>query len=276
MEAYNLDKYFDSIEDKYYDSKLLTEILEDITGKSFTQILSDINSNRISVTEEQIVEYLNNEFEKNDLELKQRIEKRNLERAEKKNDSSKNDSSIFKRINEKEAAQEFVDNLSASRYSFTPYTLKYYRKYTLILSNRLVTLLGIIEKISLKRGEEIEEQLYDLDIILDDKGNISKSDIIRLIVPTIYNFNTLNEKTKEANDLSTYLTFKLTKELIYKKGMNDESELYPSRAIQIRSLHGYDEVGTIPLTEYQKDEMNKSYEKSIKNNSKFLIHLFDE
>lgn len=274
MENYNLDKYFDSNEDKYYDSKILTKILEDITGKSFKQILSDVNSSKISVTEEQIVEYLNNEFEKNDFELKQRIEKRNSEREKRKNDSSQNnfDYENLKRLNEEDAAQEFADNLSASRYSFTPYTLKYYRKYTLILSNKLITLLGIVEKISLKRGEEIEEQLYDLDIILDGEGNISKSDIIRLIVPTIYNFNKLNEKIEKANDLSTYLTKKLTEQLLYKRGMSDESELYPSRAIQIKTLHGYDEVGTIPLTEYQKNEMNESYAKRMKKTADILIN----
>ena len=116
--------------------------------------------------------------------------------------------------------------------------------------------------------------LTELDIVLDENGNVLKSDIVRLITPTIYNINDLNEKLAKANDLSTYLTFKMSKHSLYRDGFS-EGEVYPSQSIQINSLQ-YDYIqGNVRLSENQRKTLEEERSKSLKKSAEFICNLFD-
>lgn len=133
-------------------------------------------------------------------------------------------------------------------------------------------LLNIIEKIGNRDIISIQNLITELDIQLDENGNISKEDIIRLITPTVYNIEKLNEKVAKANDLSTYLTFKMSKNSLHKYGWS-EGEIYPSSSIQIKNLY-YDHVrGNVPLSSNQKSELEQEQRRSMKKLAKMLIDL---
>ena len=159
----------------------------------------------------------------------------------------------------------------ASRYCFEPYTLEYFKKYTTIVRNKIHLLLNLIEKIGHKDSQTIQDVLADLDIVLDENGNILKSDIIRLITPTVDNINDLNAQLSKANDLSTYLTFKISKSSLYKDGFS-EKEIYPSQAIQIKDLYCDDMPGNVKLSERQQQALKEDQGKVMK---KILTLLSD-
>ena len=107
---------------------------------------------------------------------------------------------------------------------------------------------------------------------MDGSGNISKEDIIRLITPTVYNIGELNEKISKANDLSTYLTFKMSKHSLYKDGWS-EGEIYPSSSLQVKNLY-YDHVrGNVSLSSAQRTELEQEQRRSMKKFAKMIIDL---
>ena len=266
MTNLNFESYFEDENNRYYDSKYIIIILEEILGKTLDNIKNDINSSQVMVTKEQITEFLEKKFEEEDPELKRRIEKPKQKRS----------SSLIKltELDIKAASQEFVDGLSATRYYFSPYTLEYFNKYSTIVRNKAISLLNIIEKIGQGESNSIQDLITNLDIKLDANGNILKEDIIRLITPTVYNIDELNEKVTTANNLSTYLTFKMSIDSLYRNGLS-EGEVYPTESIQIKSL-GYDHIqGNIPLSNNQREELKEEQRKSMQQGAKLLLSLFD-
>lgn len=263
---FDYKKYFDLdiSEDKYCDSILIIKILEDIMDKSFLCIKDSVTQCNIFVDDNQIEEYLNKKFEIENLDLKQRIESKEPKRGSSINFDQANLEDI------RNSSQEFIDGLEAQRYAFSPYTLEYFKTYVSILKRKISTLLDLMEKIAYKDSKSIQKLLDDLDIKLDDDGNILKSDIIRLITPTIYNIKDLYEKVSQANDLSTYLTFKMTKHSLYRDDIN-ESEIYPNEALQFKNLLCENSNGCIPLSENQKEEFRKTYRKNMKKTADWLL-----
>ena len=86
--------------------------------------------------------------------------------------------------------------------------------------------------------------------------------------------NDLNEKLAKANDLSTYLTFKMSKHSLYRDGFS-EGEVYPSQSIQINSLQ-YDYIqGNVRLSENQRKTLEEERSKSLKKSAEFICNLFD-
>lgn len=63
MESLNLEPYFESTDNQYYDPKNIITILEDILGNKLDDIRNTINSAQVVVTEEQIAEFLEKKFE---------------------------------------------------------------------------------------------------------------------------------------------------------------------------------------------------------------------
>lgn len=160
--------------------------------------------------------------------------------------------------------------MSAGRYYFEPYTLKYFHIYSTIVRKKANTLLDIIEKIGNRESISINDLLLELDVNLDSNGNISKDDIIRLITPTVYNINELLEKITKANDLSTYLTFKMSKNTLYRDGWS-ESEVYPTESLQIKNLC-YDHIkGNVPLSNNQRVELEEQQRIGMKKISKMML-----
>lgn len=255
MEKYNFSKYFDVESIKHYEPKIIITILEDILGKDLNTIKSDIESSKITIDKNQIVDFLDKTFEKEEPEVKARLE----------NPKTRKKSNNIVECTEQdveESTQRFGDELTAARYGFESFTLDYFHKYSNIVRNKAKKILDIIEKI-VNKDSSIIELLIELDIQLDKNGNISKEDIIRLITPFIHNYNSLVEKINTANNLETYLTFKLSKHSVYRNGCS-EGELYPSTSIQVKNLY-YDYLpGNISLSTNQKNELREKERKSMK------------
>lgn len=264
MESLNFDSYFESADNQYYDSTFVITILENIFGTNFDDIKNTVNSTQVVVTKEHITEFLEKKLEEENSELKKRIESPKSKRSY--NIVKWNDENI------EVSSQKFVDGISAKRYYFEPYTLEYFNKYSNIVRNKALLLLNVIEKIGNRDTVSIQDLITELDIQLDGSGNISKEDIIRLITPTVYNIGELNEKVSKANNLSTYLTFKMSKHSLYKDGWS-EGEIYPSSSLQVKNLD-YDYVrGNVPLSSTQRTELEQEQIRSMKKFAKMLIGL---
>lgn len=263
MQKYNFDKYFATSDTKYYEPKIIITIIEDILGKDINGIKCDVDNLNISVNKQEIEVYLDKMFEEENPELKRKLENLSL-RKRSNNILELTLQSI------KESSQELEDQLSARRYFFEPYTLEYFNRYINIVRIKAKKILSIIEKIVNRNYSDIVDLMVDLDIQLDENGNILRDDIVRLISPFIHNFNELNEKVKNANDLSTYLTFKQTKHSLYRSGCS-EDELYPTTSIQVKNLY-YDYLpGNILLSANQKEELREKERRSMKMLVKDLL-----
>ena len=268
MEKYNLEKYFSNSDTKCYDAKILITIIEDILNKDLNTIKKDINELNIIVDEKQIVNYLNQKFEEEEPEVKKRIENPKPRKKLNNGRISMLDTTIE---DIEESTQAFGDQLTAARYGFDSYTLNYFNKYSNIVRNKARKILNIIEKIANRESNDISNLITELDIQLDENGNITKEDIIRLILPFIHNYNSLVEKVNTANNLETYLTFKLSKHSVYRNGWS-EGELYPTSSIQTKNLY-YDNLkGNIPLSNNQKKVLREEQRKA---NKKFVKSLLD-
>lgn len=253
MENINWNVYFKG-NNKDYDTKYLRIVLESLLDNSIEDIRKNVNNCDIKVTEVQIKEFLNNKLEEENPELKKR-----RETSKKRNWISL---SKCTQLDIDESSQNFIDEIDMVRYTYEPYTLYYYTHYTTILKSKINKLLYVIHGISSNNASQIEEELNNLDInIMDNK--ILKSDIIRLIMPTIYNIETLKSKTNEANNLDTYLTNKLSKHYLLRRGIS-EYEIYPSKSIIMNNLEYEDIPGYVKLTEKQKKKLLEERRKNIK------------
>jgi len=266
MEKYNLEKYFNNSDIKYYDAKILITIIEDILNKDLNSIKKDIDELIITVDEKQIKNYLNQKFEKENPELKHRIEN---PKPRKKLSDGKIILTGMTIEDIEESTQAFGDQIEAMRYGFDSYTLEYFNKYSSIVRNKAKKILNIIEKIANGESNDISNLIMELDIQLDENGNITKEDIVRLILPFVHNYGSLVEKVNAANNLETYLTFKLSKHSVYRSGWS-EGELYPRVSIQSKSLYYENLKGNIPLSNNQKEILRKEQTKDIKKFTKMM------
>lgn len=265
MKKYNFSKYFDVEDIKYYEPRIIITILEDILGKDLCTIKSDIEELKITIDRKQIEDFLDKTFEEEEPEVKARLENP----KPRKPLSDKIEFNNLSTEDIEESSQRFGDELTAARYGFDPYTLDYFHNYSNIVRNKAKKILDIIEKI-VNKDFSIVDILTELDIQLDENGNISKEDIIRLISPFINNYNLLVEKINTANNLETYLTFKLSKHSVYRNGCS-EGELYPSSSIQVKNLY-YDYLpGNIPMSETQRNILMEKERKSMKILTKDLL-----
>lgn len=269
MSRLNLEKYFDGTDNKYYDSNFLISILEQILGKNLSEIIDDVNNAQISVTSDEIVKFLEEKFQEEEPELKKRIENPKPRKELSSGPIQFTLDNLLTPEEIEESSQAFVDGLSAQRYYFEPYTLEYFNRYTTIVRNKALQLLNIVEQIGTRQSIAIQGLLTELDIQLDENGNIMKEDIIRLISPTIQNITELNEKVSKANDLSTYLTFKLSKHSLYRDGWS-EGEIYPTKSIFVRSIDCGDRDGNVPISGRQKQELREEFRKDAREFAKIL------
>lgn len=261
MSKLNLENYFDSTKNKYYDASILVSILEKNLGKSLSEIKNDVNNAQISVTIDEIEEFLERTFQKENPGLKERIEKPKPRYNKPFDEWAEQDI--------KDSSQRFIDKISAGRYHFDSYTLEYFNRYTTIVRNKTLKLLNIIERIGTRQSITIQDLLVEFDIQLDENGNITREDIIRLIKPTIQNVGELDEKITKANDLSTYLTFKMSKHSLYRDGWS-EGEVYPTKSIFVKDLHNGYSYGNIPISSRQEQELNEELRKSSRKLAKIL------
>ena len=255
---------FENNDSQFYDAKYIITILENEMGETLENLKNRVNNNKIDVTEKEITEYLDKKFQEENPELKARIE----------DSKNKNAGVIEFGMTDEEITQwkqNFADSLMVKRYYFEPYTLEYFKRYSNIVRKKALLLLSIIEKIGNKDYMSIQDLIIDLDINIDEEGNILKDDINRLIIPTIYNINVLTEKVTQANNLDTYLTFKMSKHSLYRDDWS-EKEIYPSESIQIKNLY-YDHVkGNVRLSNNQRAELEAQQRRSMKKLAQSILN----
>ncbi len=227
-------------------------------GMSFVELERFIEECEISVTEDEIKKFLDKKRSENYIGLKV--------------NSKNNGSSIL--IQEDTTSEELEktvkDALNYQCCSFDPYTLEYFKKYVAILKVKCSNLLKILDYLDKRKSMEISKDewkaLVDLDIHVNEEGNVYCEDINRLCEAIIYNINDLYKKVQEGNNLNTYLDFKISKEQLGRDGIFGE-DLYPSEEIQIKDVTRGNSPEFIALTEKQKVELKKE---NLRNFSKFL------
>lgn len=254
MDKFDIKKYIGDKKDEYLDPFILVTILEDVTSISFSEQKDFIEAAEVTIKEEDIKQFLDECFERENPELRRRMQ-------ESKQQKSPVNLGKMTKEDIEASADKFVDELEASKYMFSPDTLNYFKNYIDILKPKCLLLFDIIEKIANKEIESIKEQLVDLDIRLDEVGNISSEDVTRLARPTVYNFCLLSSNVRAANEVSTYLTFCISKDRLYRDGFSS-SELYPCSSLQVKKEMYGDMNGYIPLSDFQKKKLedeNRKY-----------------
>ena len=261
----------------YIDPLVMTKIIVDKLhlSMSYDNIIEYIKNAKIDVTENQIKQYLDERFEIENPELKQKLA----------NQKYGNKNILEWTKNEiEDKTESFVDELRASKYSFDSYTLEYFIKYIDILKEKSLRLFYLVDKIKEHKidgwhfdceqqveWDEIEEQLIDYDIKINEDGNIYYQDLIRLLTPLIQNVLDLKDMMEKANNLETYLYSSVSKHLLYRDGFT-ESEIYPKRSLQVKDILFDNIRGYIPLSEEQREKLRKE---NLDNFSAWL-HRIDE
>ena len=236
-----LGSYFNS--NNYYDPNIIIHILEDVIGKDYNSIRDYIINSDVKVNESEITNFLNQSFLDCDSKIKKRVNTSDLRYANSDRLFGEDQGSYLKNCS------EYLDEyLAVRKYTFEPYTLEYFKKYISILKSKILVLLDIVCNIN-------SDILEYLDIVLDSNGYMSKEDIVRLITPILYNINLLDKMVADANDLSTYLSFKMSRFLVYKNGLSD-NEIYPSKSLQIDNLL-CSEDGYVALSSNQRKKLEK-------------------
>ena len=202
----------------------------------------------ITISADEIIEYMN----------KKREEKYSQLELANKTNSKISPVSLLEDVNVEEKTQDFVNELVAYKYKFEPYTLEYFKKYVSILKTKCLNLLKLLEYLDKRKSMEISkdewEVILDLDIHVNEEGNVYYEDINRLSEAMVYNIMDLYEKVKKGNDPSAYLDFKISKEKLYRDGVF-ESEIYPRKEIQLKDTIMGSSKEFIALTEKQKEKI---------------------
>lgn len=254
----------------YIDPLIMTKIIVDKLkfSMSYENIKEYVKNVEVRITETEIKKYLTKKLESDNPKLKERIINKNY---------------IGENGKEK-SVQKFMDKLFILKYSFDPYTLEYLKKYIEILKQKSLMLFDLIDKIQNNRisswsynAEEINdwneliEQLNKYDIKINQDGFVYYEDLIRLLTPLIQNVLDLKQKVDEANNLETYLTFKISKNDLYKDGFTEE-DYFPKLELQCDDAIYENERGYIPLSD---EQMEKKLKYSIDNFSS-CVEIVDE
>lgn len=270
MKNINFEKYLgekNSNENHFFNPELMIKIIEETFNSDINSLKNKAMQATVFLTSQQIKKYLNELFEQENPKVKERISKKNEATTD---DNTYNfDERNIKDI--EEATEDFMDSLTAKDYEFYPYTLEYFKKYISIIKSKTFFLLNIIENIIKKETIATPIILEELDIVLDENGDISREDIIRLVEPTIYNITVLNEKVMEANNLKTYVNFRISKDLLYRRGISQD-ELYPTTSIQVKSLEYSDLKGNVKLSKKQEEQLWEAKERNIRKVAKLMLN----
>ena len=148
------------------------------------------------------------------------------------------------------------------KYQFEPYTVVYFKNYINVLKTKCNNLIKIVDGIVDRKI--LSDTLVKLDIVLNNQGNIQMSDVTRIVEPFVFNFNKLRDMVERANNLDTYLDFKISLDNVQKKGYS-ESELYPSEDLQNSHFEFEGEEGFIPYTKEQKLVLKKKEDELVMN-----------
>lgn len=254
--------YKEHDEDSYYINPVIIKMViadELKMNMSYLEIEKFINSADIMITAEQIEEFLNNKMNEEQPGLKEKLEN------EINNSSSiitftGNEEDVKKRITA--SIEKMGDMATASTYYFEPYSLQYFKTYVSILKQKCQELFNILHELEnnklSKPSDNYSQMILDLDFHVNKDGNLNITDADRLVNAIVYNVRDLYDKVSKGNNCETYLTFKLSEHELLKEGILD-SEIYPRKEVQIKSLH----------YAYNKEfiELSKNQKKQLENDS---------
>lgn len=230
----------------YLEPWLITRIIIDKIkiGMSFVELKRFVKECEITISADEIIEYMD----------KKRQEKYSQLELQNKTNDKISPVSLPEDAKEEEKAQYFVNELADYKYRFEPYTLEYFKKYVDILKIKCSSLLKLLEYLDKRKSMEISKDewqaILDLDIRVNEEGNIYWEDINRLSEAMVYNILDLYEKVKKGNNPSTYLDFKISKEKLYRDSVF-ESEIYPRKELQLNDTIVGSSKEFIALTEKQ-------------------------
>jgi hypothetical protein len=234
----------------YLEPFLIKRIIIDETkiGMSFVELKKFIEECKITISADEIIQYMN----------QKRKEKYSQLELQNKTISKISPISLLEDVNVEEKTQDFVNELVAYKYRFEPYTLEYFKKNISILKIKCLNLLKLLDYLDKRKSMQISKDewkvILDLDIHVNEEGNVYWEDINRLSEAMVYNIMDLYEKVKNGNDPSTYLDFKISKEKLYRDGVF-ESEIYPRKEIQLKDTIMGSSKEFIALTEKQKEKI---------------------
>lgn len=236
--------------DEFYDlTELLAEINRNELGVSFEYIYTYFKTAEITVTEEQIKGFLAlcAEADGVDLELKQ------------KKVSNRNRYLTTEEI--EEDANNFLNRLQMTKYSYNSKQLEYFYKYTSILRGKALRFcLLVVSMLDGKPLEELEKILPDFEKAINiQAGKIDGDSIQRLAKVILNNYADMKRKMDDANRLGTYfhLPADINLHSLNRDGIN-EDELYPVYKLQPDNI--YDENwdnSCLELSPRQYNELQK-------------------
>lgn len=221
--------------------------------------MGDVEYVSIDIIKETLYEILHIKYKK----LKKYIENISIKIT---NDDIKN--YLTEKRNIDESRSEIINRynpvLIKQNCSLNPFAFHYYKKCINILKEKINKLLYIIdnidnmfyEKLSYNKELEFNNYLLQFDIILDKENKlIKRKDAIRIITPILENIDMLKEIEEKANNLDSYIGFRLSDKSSIKYGLN-ENGIYPDIKLQNKNISYFisvnSEYGYIPLSDNQK------------------------
>lgn len=258
----SVNKYIDLLsrygiygENGYYiDSHIIHRMVVDELrlSMSFKDIEEFVNTCEITITEDEIKDFLDKKMDEEEPTLRKELEK--TYKPISSNPLEWTEEDIHRE------ARAFGTAILKSRYRFEPYSLQYFKNYISILKEKCKTLFEILEDLAkIKEGTISEEgwnRIVDLDFHINEYGDIYITDVERLADAIIYNVKDLYEKVTKGNNSETYLTFKESKHRMARDGIF-ESEIYPRKEVQIKNeVYGYCKE-FIALSDNQKEKLRQ-------------------
>lgn len=260
----NLSKYVDLEvqyalygEDGYYIEPLIvhTMIVDELKlGMSFYDMKQFVKGITITLTEEEIQQFLEQKMKEEEPGLKESLKE--SMKISSIITLTGNPDEVEKRIRASHKKMQDIDK--ASRYRFEPFSLQYLKGYVSNLKEKLISMFDVLNDLENIKNGEIDEdgwkRILDLDFHVNKFGNLYASDVVRLVDAIVYNVKDLYDTVNKGNQLETYLTFKLSEHDLLK---NDvwPSEVYPSKKIRVKSLSCQYDKQFIALSEHQVEQL---------------------
>lgn len=223
-----------------------------------------VNGASITITEDEIEEFLNKKMDEEQPGLKVIFEREMKITGEITCDGE---------VDKEKRWEGMKSLIGSSRYYFDPYSLQYFKIYTSRLREKLQSLFSVLNDIDRCKSEELSEEskqrLKDLDFHINSKGSLYFKDAERLADAIIYNVKDLCEKIQVGNNPETYLTFKESEHQLMKDDVW-ESEIYPSRKIQIKDRYYAHKPEFIALSEAQQTQVQKE---ELENAAKWMMKI---
>lgn len=108
-----------------------------------------------------------------------------------------------------------LSDLKSAIYELDTKTLDFYVKLTDILYEKVYDMINILNKISYKNTRNITDQLHELDINIDRKGNISKESIYSIIYFIKHYSDMLKKAVYDGNNQNSYMSYNINFHLLH-------------------------------------------------------------